>query len=146
MTDNSKDGSGDDSDYKVGYRKPPRQHQFKPGDRGNPKGRPKGSLNLATRLKRAARAKVTVTINGRRVEIDKIDAALTQLMNMAASGNLRAIEISITELERAERRDDASAPPIDAAARAEADAELLKALKSRLLGGNSKDTDNDKQS
>lgn len=134
-----------EKDYKVGYGKPPAEHQFKPGDRGNPKGRPKGSLNLATRLKRAARAKVTVTINGRRITIDKIDAALTQLMNQAASGDLRAIEVSITQLERAERRDDASAPPVDAAARAAADAAFLKALKSRLLGGNIKENEDDKK-
>lgn len=134
-----------EKDYKVGYGKPPVEHQFKPGDRGNPKGRPKGSINLATRLKRAARAKVTVTINGRRITIDKIDAALTQLMNQAASGDLRAIEVSITQLERAERRDDASAPPVDAAARAAADAAFLKALKSRLLGGNIKENEDDKK-
>lgn len=134
-----------EKDYKVGYGKPPAEHQFKPGDQGNPKGRPKGSLNLATRLKRAARAKVTVTINGRRITIDKIDAALTQLMNQAASGDLRAIEVSITQLERAERRDDASAPPVDAAARAAADAAFLRALKSRLLGGNMKENEDDKK-
>ena len=34
MSDNSKD-------YEVGYKKPPKEHQFKPGISGNPKGRPK---------------------------------------------------------------------------------------------------------
>lgn len=33
----------DDSDSDVGYGRPPRQHQFKPGQSGNQKGRPKGS-------------------------------------------------------------------------------------------------------
>lgn len=32
----------DDDDDKVGYGRPPRKHQFKPGESGNPKGRPKG--------------------------------------------------------------------------------------------------------
>lgn len=31
------------SDYKVGYRNPPRETQFRPGQSGNPKGRPKGA-------------------------------------------------------------------------------------------------------
>jgi hypothetical protein len=38
------------SDYKVGYGKPPKSGQFKRGKSGNPKGRPKGSLKLATDL------------------------------------------------------------------------------------------------
>ena len=31
--------------YKVGYRKPPAESQFKPGRSGNPRGRPKGARN-----------------------------------------------------------------------------------------------------
>lgn len=32
----------------VGYQKPPEETQFKPGETGNPNGRPKGRKNLAT--------------------------------------------------------------------------------------------------
>lgn len=31
------------ADYRVGYGRPPRRHRLKPGQSGNPKGRPKGS-------------------------------------------------------------------------------------------------------
>jgi len=31
--------------YETGYGKPPKAHQWKPGESGNPKGRPKGSRN-----------------------------------------------------------------------------------------------------
>jgi hypothetical protein len=34
-----------DRPYEVGYGKPPKAKQFKPGQSGNPKGRPKGSRN-----------------------------------------------------------------------------------------------------
>ena len=38
----------DSDDGQVGYRKPPVHTRFKPGQSGNPKGRPKGPRNLAT--------------------------------------------------------------------------------------------------
>ena len=36
------------SDEKVGYRSPPKQHRFKKGQSGNPRGRPRKSLNRQT--------------------------------------------------------------------------------------------------
>ena len=39
-------------EYEVGYGRPPKSGQFKNGQSGNPKGRPKGSLNLKTIVKR----------------------------------------------------------------------------------------------
>ena len=33
-------------DYKVGYSKPPKKHQFKPGQSGNPAGPPKRKTQL----------------------------------------------------------------------------------------------------
>jgi hypothetical protein len=77
--------------YAVGYRKPPRETQFTKGQSGNPRGRPKGSQNVATFLQKAARQRVKVTINGGSRFVTKLEAAVTQLSNQAASGDPRAI-------------------------------------------------------
>jgi len=75
----------------IGYGKPPKHTQFTKGQSGNPKGRPKGSQNLATILAKACRQRVKVTENGRTRYITKLEASVTQLNNQAASGELRAI-------------------------------------------------------
>jgi Family of unknown function (DUF5681) len=75
----------------TGYGKPPKHTQFVKGRSGNPKGRPRGSQNLATLLNKAMREKVKVTINGSARYVSKLQAILMQLTNKAASGDPRAI-------------------------------------------------------
>ena len=91
----SKDKPGS-SEYEVGYGKPPRHSQFKKGRSGNPNGRPKGSLNLATLLERILHEKVVINENGQRREITKGEAALKQLVNKSAAGDLAAIKFMVT--------------------------------------------------
>jgi hypothetical protein len=85
-------------DYQIGYRKPPLDTRFKKGKSGNPKGRPKGTQNFATVLLRTLREQVVINENGRRREITKLEAAVKQLVNKAATGDLRALSqlISLT--------------------------------------------------
>ena len=49
-----------DKSDKIGYGRPPVHSRFKPGQSGNPRGRPKGSLNFETDLKRTLQAPVTL--------------------------------------------------------------------------------------
>ena len=74
----------------VGCGKPPKHTQFSKGVSGNPKGRPKGSRNLATVLKRTLQEKVVINENGVRKTVTKREAVVKQLVNKAASGDLLA--------------------------------------------------------
>ena len=49
---------------KVGYGNPPGKSRFKPGQSGNPKGRPKQSGNIALEILAELRQPVTVGENG----------------------------------------------------------------------------------
>ena len=79
-----------DGDYVVGYGKPPKERQFARGRSGNPKGRPKGSKNLATTFMEIGRERITVTEGGRTRTMTKAEAVVHQLTNKAASGDPRA--------------------------------------------------------
>jgi hypothetical protein len=80
------------TDYEVGYGKPPRRAGFQKGRSGNPKGRPKGSKNLATLLGQALDEKVHITEDGKRRRITKRELVIRQLVNKSAAADLRAIK------------------------------------------------------
>ena len=85
--------------YEVGYGKPPKHTQFPHGN-GPGKGKPKGAKNMKTIVNSATGAKVTTKSNGKFKKISKIEAAVHQLANKAAAGDLKAIEKLIALYER----------------------------------------------
>jgi hypothetical protein len=85
-------------EYEVGFGKPPRHSQFHKGVSGNPRGRPKGTLNKKTILSRALREKVVVTENGKRKKVTKHEALYKQLVNKGVSGDLKAL-IEVIKLD-----------------------------------------------
>jgi hypothetical protein len=102
---------GTNGNNEIGFGKPPKRTQFKKGQSGNPRGRPKGQPNIATVLVKALREKVIVNENGRRKVITKLEASITQLVNKAAAGDLRALQ-QLAALARAgeERSVEAGTP------------------------------------
>lgn len=93
----SNDSKRDEKDYEVGKGKPPKATQFKKGQSGNAKGRPKGSKNLSTILTSELNAAVPVTKKGKRLNVKKKELIIAQLTNQAASGNLKAIGMILSE-------------------------------------------------
>ena len=115
----------------VGYGNPPRHSRFKKGQSGNPKGRPKGSKNLATLLERVLTEQVLITENGRRRSISKLEASFKQLVNRAASGDLAAMRQLYALLPWLEGQlDDAESSPVVMSTRDEA---VLERVRKRLL-------------
>ena len=76
--------------YKVGYGRPPKATQFRPGSSGNPKGRPKGSRNLATDLAAELGEPITVREDGRHRRVSKQRALIKSLMAKSLQGDVRA--------------------------------------------------------
>jgi hypothetical protein len=91
-------------DERVGYGRPPLAARFRPGQSGNPRGRPKGARNLSTVIASALSERVAITENGRRRRITKLDAAVKQLVNRAAAGETRATQLLIQLLQAFEAR------------------------------------------
>ena len=54
------------NEYEVGYGKPPKKHQFKPGYSGNKKGRPKGSPNINTMVNEISCERISIYQNGKK--------------------------------------------------------------------------------
>ena len=74
----------------VGYGKPPRRHQFKPGQSGNPKGRKKGVKNEATILQELLQQKVAVNDRGKRRKIMLLEAVLRRIIDDCLKGNTKS--------------------------------------------------------
>jgi Family of unknown function (DUF5681) len=80
-------------DERVGYGRPPIGKRFRPGQSGNPRGRPRGARNVNAVIAAALGERVAVTENGKRHRITKLEAAVKQLVNRAASGEARATQL-----------------------------------------------------
>jgi len=89
----------------VGYGRPPQDTRFKKGASGNPKGRPKGSRNVAAVFAKTLREKVVINEHGKRKAITKLEAAIKQFVNKAAGGDLRALQMLVNLSREAEARE-----------------------------------------
>lgn len=113
----------------TGYRRPPKQHCWRKGQSGNPKGRPPGHRNLAAALTAVLHETVSVEVNGHEREITKLEAVTRQLVDQAVEGDPRLMRELIAEIHKneAQAEFEASGAPLP-----EVDREVLAALYVRL--------------
>jgi hypothetical protein len=80
-------------DYEVGRGKPPRAHQFKPGQCGNPKGRRKGSKNQKTNLRETLNRKLTLREGGKARKVTVREALFIRLAEDSLKGNVKSMAL-----------------------------------------------------
>ena len=88
------------SNYQVGYMKPPRATQFKPGQSGNPNGRPKGkAMSFAESIEKELQATIIANEGGTPRRMSKLEAIAKQQTNKALRGDHKATELLIRAIE-----------------------------------------------
>ena len=100
-----------DGDYKVGHGRPPKEHQWKAGQSGNPKGRPKSRKAGSTDLSALLNEPVKVKAGGKDREMHPFEASVRQLAIKALGGHQQSIfkfikiceEYGVIEQQDAER-------------------------------------------
>lgn len=79
-------------DYTIGRGKPPKGTQFKPGQSGNPTGRPKGTKNIKKMIYEFGQREIEVSIQGQKLKISMNEALAQKIWDIALKGNLKAVQ------------------------------------------------------
>jgi hypothetical protein len=80
---------------KVGYGSPPVATRFKPGKSGNPRGRPRGTVNLATALAKVYTDTLTVREGDKKRRLPRLEALARKQMELAFKGDHRALQSAL---------------------------------------------------
>jgi hypothetical protein len=116
--------------YAVGYGKPPKAHQFKPGRSGNPKGRPRGAKSEATLLKELLGKKMEIREGSRTRKVSTLEALLLRLRTDALKGDHKALAFLLNRYGAAVGPQHDSHDPLD-----QDDRQVLEAFAEKLRAG-----------
>lgn len=90
----------------VGYCRPPHEHRFKPGQSGNPKGRKRGSRNIATIVAEVLAKRIRTKIDGEPQRILPTEALVHVVLRKALGGDRHAWETVFRWVEEGEASRD----------------------------------------
>ena len=102
--------------YEVGYGKPPKAFQFKPGKSPNPSGRPRKLPELSDLLGKELKRKRHIVEDGRRLAIPTIHILIKRLIELAGRGDIRALFHALAWADlylKEERKLEALKRPVD---------------------------------
>ena len=99
----------------VGYKRPPKDRQFRCGQSGNLNGRPKGVRNFKTDVREELSESISIREGGRDISISKQRALIKGLVASAIDGDARAIATLMSFCARAfgDDNDDQQQAPED---------------------------------
>ncbi len=99
---------GHDPHRPIGHGNPPRHSQFKKGQSGNPRGRPKGRKDFATMVDEALYARIRVRDQGRHKTLTMLEAILLRIRKGALEGDPKCIDriFRLMPLIQKPQRDD----------------------------------------
>jgi Family of unknown function (DUF5681) len=86
--------------HAVGYGRPPKKTQFKPGRSGNPRGRPKGPRSIGAILREAIGQKIPVAEGGKTRRLPALEVLFRRLVNEALRSDPKAIKLLLSLVER----------------------------------------------
>jgi hypothetical protein len=84
----------------VGYKNPPTHSRFKPGQSGNPSGRPKGSQNLKTLFHKIMKEEVQLREGSDVSRVTKAEALMRGLVIGALKGDTRSTSVLLRLAEQ----------------------------------------------
>jgi len=115
--------------YDIGYGKPPKHTQWKKGQSGNPKGRPRRDLNVSALLATLLVQRIVVRTGKTTTRRTRIEHLVHRLFERALEGDPRLMKMVFDEARKNEECGETDAPEMG-----QADREVIEAFIRRLKG------------
>ncbi len=115
--------------YEVGYARPPSATRFKPGQSGNPKGRPKAQQRPKDILAKLLATRIFVQDAGRHRSMTLQEVVMRNIVHGAAGRDPKSIQMLLGLIQRYPELDQAAGAPVaPTASVSAADAAIVQAF------------------